>query len=1602
MSDASSKFDLPDDLLSSSANPHAPPSDRPFPFPPKMDDLGGHYEEKMLMGTNDESKDQLTSENSIPLSPQWLYAKPTDSKMDIRVPPSGSVGNSSDHNLKENWRLDGSEEKKDWRKTAGENDNTRRWREEERETSLLGGRRDRRKTDRRTDNVVTRDTAENRTLANADKWHDNNARTPGHEPRRDSKWSSRWGPDDNEKEFRTEKKIDGEKEDGNDHPPPLGGNRVAPEREGESRDKWRPRHRMEVHSSVSTPHRAAPGFGLEKGRAEGSNVGFALGRGRSSAIGRSAGPIGSSAFDMAEDLPRRVGVATPFCYPRAKLLDIYRQKNVQPRFASMPDGMENIPLFTQSDISEPLAFVSPDAEEEAVLGDISRGKITGSGAVYNSFKLGRSTENIAGLEDEYGEGKLGVHPLVNSTENVSGLRGLSNDGACLADDSIFLRDGDHQKNSIDDNAEPEANRKGEPRISSGIRQLNSRSLLFMDRKADHKENAPAFFSSVQSNIVDDGLILESILPEDDFMKSPISTHVVSRDLDGSSSPFAASFPGQNPGGNFHNLSEVESKNWSKSIPLEELSIYYLDPQGEIQGPFLGADIISWFEQGFFGTDLPVRLADAPEGTPFQELGEVMPHLTGNVTNDLGAAIVSSLGEPSATWDSMEVALPGPIHSITHKEVLSEDNRLPSDLESLPYQNVQLRKSEPGSSQLNPPETSFHDFSGQDEEIVFPGRPGSSGHPISKSTGHSYDAGANSINNSSLSSDLTVPGLQIREENKLHPFGLLWSELNEMNAKRAPASSLSSNVGNVAQLGAITDPAQPSDTWPASARRNSLLEHPIYQETMNSQHFSRLEQESTRFDFQEQLLSKQLQQQRQQQNLLSFQSQLNQSTLGQLSAETLMSQQQLNAHNIPQLDHLMALQLQKQRQHELQLQLQHQRQHELQLQLQQQQLLQQQKLMQEHRQAQVQQVLLERILQNRMHDSGLGQSSLDHRANNALDQVLLEQNFLHELKQRSHRPARHIPPAEQIAQASFGRLSHKDAQREIEFLHQQRLLGLNARQFAGLGLQNSDEEVRHAGSVWPTEESDAFLRAHGIQRTNSSGLNPLDYHKQQLSLHDVPLNLYEQNQSMQERHRQEYYESSGLPFERTISLPPDHAGMSIEMLDAIARVHNADMLESSSRMKSGAQAGKFFNELPQKNRPPVFPNQFGIPVDAMDGNWHDHRGQHANDWMGSQFQHMHINAERQKRDLPGTMSSENQSSWMSEGQHDDKSKRLLMELLHQKSGQQNQSAQALDDREGVPIKRLPSPGFYAGSNASSVGPNNSFMVGSYGSSSSETPQFFLGAENAGGLEIKNDLRFKSSSGAFSEGEQLLSGMHDSIYSNPTMVNKPSLTKDYFEGEGRKASSVGGDKFKRPIFEMFESTTEQRALAAADQDPARRSSARHGSIGSAGEDVSFYDEGIRSRHPGQIMKEQVPVILSKSQENIFSRPQEGFSDIARLRNSFSGVPDGIKPDQGGIPTNDTAVSKNDLQFRRTSSYSDAEASEATFMEMLKSSSRKTMGASAQDSQDISGVPLEPPSDSSQAGRSGKKKGKKGKQIDPAHLGFKVASNRIMMGEIHRIDD
>lgn len=82
------------------------------------------------------------------------------------------------------------------------------------------------------------------------------------------------------------------------------------------------------------------------------------------------------------------------------------------------------------------------------------------------------------------------------------------------------------------------------------------------------------------------------------------------------------------------------------VAPEELCLLYTDPQGEVQGPFYGVDIIGWFEAGFFGLDLPVRLMDAPEGTPFTALENIMPHLQSAVKVPPGFTSASKQSDES--------------------------------------------------------------------------------------------------------------------------------------------------------------------------------------------------------------------------------------------------------------------------------------------------------------------------------------------------------------------------------------------------------------------------------------------------------------------------------------------------------------------------------------------------------------------------------------------------------------------------------------------------------------------------------------------------------------------------------------------------------------------------------------------------------------------------------------------------------------------------------------------------------------------------------------------------------------------------------------------
>ncbi|KAL6011689.1 hypothetical protein ACLOJK_002137 [Asimina triloba] len=1705
---AEGKLDLPDDLLSSKS-----PGDL---WPSKDDASRANDDEKAPAGFLDDLKDQVSSENNIPLSPQWLYAKPTDSKIglsaasgDIRSSSSLPHGNSVESAQKEGWRLDGSQEKKEWRRNTSEAENSRRWREEERETGLLG-RRDRRKeSDRRSDTTGMREMTEARSLLPSDRWHDVTSRSSGHESRRDSKWSSRWGPEDKEKDTRNDKKVDAEKEEvHNEKQSFVSGTRAASE--NDSRDKWRPRHRLEVHSSGSTVYRAAPGFGLDRGRGEGSNPGFAPGRGRSSIAGSlsfgrpsSAGPIGAAPTDKNELGHGKSGLPVDmFCYPRGKLLDIYRKHKLHPTFNTIPEALEEAPPITQLSLIEPLAFVAPDAEEEAVLEDIWKGKVTSSGAPHNLArdKMGKFHDHETGIADRnVNESKKCIFPEGNTEESAE-----LNPKLNLSDESNSGL-GDHYNHvSASANVLTSGDFLAALKVGDKYCGVEPDSGLVIPEKI-----------SVQNSLVNIDAQAESSaikLAKFENVDSTASFDIHAKLPDDSSSLFDPIANPDAPSKDHYAKSNGKAKLSEQVVLPEEMSLYYQDPQGEIQGPFLGVDIISWFEQGFFGTDLPVCPADAPEGTPFQELGEVMPHLKHRAHSISGfnpdnephtsESIEGNFNAPGVTvssgndkkWSSSEFEASSHHHiqSLTSKQ---EDN-LESHFAVLPSSNPDISSGIPIAERRNFNELIDHDT----EEVLFSGRLGNnnSGNPVLKPPGNIHDSLVNPhLQANELAENSMLNHNILKENNNFHPFGLRWSELEGSNLKRSQTSNVSSVLGDQGHVfntvmerdaslfnrrqNSLNDLHGIRETWPDNFRRNAIAGSNILQDAVDARHLSRIEQESNQFDLAEHLLSQQLLQKQhlQTHDVLSSHPSMhiNGSVLEQLANSGLPQglkpahQQSIN-QPVSDLEHLLKLQFHQQRQ------LQLQQQHEMQQQQQQQQLhhhhqMQLQQQQQQQQQLHVQQLLLEQLLHQQMNDPGFTPSRVDPlRSNDMLDQALFRQRLLNELQQQSHPPPRaHDLSVEQFIQSKFGHNLHPEHYNELleilahakqEHMHpleQQFLLNiqqeqLRAQQFpVPSRLQPGMEEERHVGGVWSVDESGQFVRTPANpHHTQSSGFSSLDFFQhQQRPSYEQPNNL-ERNLSLHERLHRGLYEPRSLPFERSHPLHSAGPGRNMDLASTLARIQELEIQERHAQMHSPDIQSLHLQ----------IPNQFhSSHLDLMDAGLSERSGQPPDEWIESQLRQLHIEAERRRRESEMNLISEDPNSWASAMGKNDNSNRALMDLLHQKHG--HPSNQLVELGEGNPTssyeRREPSRLVSASapdhsSNLLMGQPflSDPFVEGPQGHNLAQTAQEQLinvGLEDqTHTLDGSERLPFKTNSAACIESEHFFPGMNDMAQTAYGDANKPSGDRiELSEAKEGKKGKKRGSKSKavsKQVAEPQEGSVEQVGGFSDRGELSVNASIRHGSLVSSGGSVGFYnyEMGIDANQGEDLTKDRVSSIFSKGLESTALKPPhvsrvlssqeslselssvtakgknlfsfaspEAFSDSSTLYPSTTSIlcifqlivqlitilPEGRRDQSVNMATqaSETAASiKKDMRFRRTSSCSDAEVSEPSFIDMLKSTKKppadtETSGASES-------------SDATQGGKSGKKKGKKGRQIDPALLGFKVTSNRIMMGEIQRPDD
>lgn len=578
---------------------------------------------------NQISKDMQGPNDSIPLSPQWLLPKPGESKAGItgdnhlNTHPGYAIrselakfpGMSDD--------MHDNQKKKDvFRPSVLDMESGRRdrWRDEERDTNSAV-RRDRwregdkeigdgRKVERWSDSSG-RHHGEARRVP-GERWSDSANRESNHDQRRESKWNTRWGPDEKEADAVREKWSNPSK-DAEMHlekgSPGLAYH-GKDEREGDHYRPWRStshgRGRSEPTHQAFTPNKQVPTFPHGRGREDGATSTFSVGRGRALSGGSPMIKGSPHVQSFGAFSEKAESVSSPLRYSRIKMLDVYRVTDMQS--SNFSDVIVQVPSLTQDEPLEPLALCAPSPEELAILKGIDKGDVLSSGApqVTKDGTLGRnsteytqprrnklgSREDLSfddSREESIDNAKVSVEDSIPHRERES----VNRDPSTPGHSPVPHGGGLWRSSSIGARSHLAANDARE--MPTDIRSRTSDSGWLQNQKDKNAERErdladPSYAKNEGSRWQ---------FGDDPILKRQLSAAAMDK--------------------------ELEMRKISQSSP-EDLVLFYKDPQGAIQGPFSGSDIIGWFEAGYFGIDLLVRLAAAPHDSPFYLLGDVMPHL----------------------------------------------------------------------------------------------------------------------------------------------------------------------------------------------------------------------------------------------------------------------------------------------------------------------------------------------------------------------------------------------------------------------------------------------------------------------------------------------------------------------------------------------------------------------------------------------------------------------------------------------------------------------------------------------------------------------------------------------------------------------------------------------------------------------------------------------------------------------------------------------------------------------------------------------------------------------------------------------------------------
>lgn len=605
----------------------------------------------------------------------------------------------------------------------------------------------------------------------------------------------------------------------------------------------------------------------------------------------------------------------------------------------------------------------------------------------------------------------------------------------------------------------------------------------------------------------------------------------------------------------------------------------------------------------------------------------------------------------------------------------------------------------------------------------------------------------------------------------------------------------------------------------------------------------------------------------------------------------------------------------------------------------------------------------------------------------VDQVLLREQLLNDLHHQPHHFQRqHDAAIEQLIQAKFGHGHHREQhndmldvlsrsnQRQALPLEQQILLGLHHDQLQTQQLANAirqhagREEERHLSGGWPMDDPSQFIR---------TGTSPNQSHASRLGQFDLLQSLQrsssvehhdhlDRSLSMHERlHRG----GQGIhSLERSGSLPGGAPLSNPDVVNALARHHGLGQMETHGDLYSAGQMPMHASGVhPQQHR--LQEQLSGSHMGRLERNWSDANGQLQNSLMeASRINQLQIEAEKQRRNVEMNLPIDNPHAWASLMNNERNPEAELSDMIHQKLVLQAQQSRGFPD--------VPATASFGRKEPSSL----------FAQPAADNPL----RSSVDRLSFDDPLAERSHFSKMGHLGQDGPTTLDILPNNIEMNRKLGL---------RSSSATMLDMQRGEFPDVMGGSASTNQLVGNANDVARRK--RQGSSANLAVEDTDFSEAVSNWVDTGIPKGSSHSLLKRTANPHAATSQAASTDLSSaIRSKKAGHASSASSDEhkmeSGVTSAAHAVEATASANKEAGSFgippsSNQDASGPSFSEMLKSTKKPPLQYDASESAD--GGP---------GGKGTKKKAKKGKQIDPSLLGFKVHSNRILMGEIHRPDD